>query len=472
MDLEATKRFVEETWRSSILPALDAYIRIPNQSPAFDAEWHQHGYMDAAVDLIASWIRAQNVKGLALEVVRLPGRTPLMFMEVGGQSNDTVLLYGHLDKQPPMHGWEQGLGPWQPVLRDDRLYGRGGADDGYSAFAAITAIKALQVQGVPHPRCVVVIEADEESGSNDLPAYIETLAARIGTPSLVVCLDSGCGNYDQLWSTTSLRGLLTGNLSVTILNQGVHSGAASGIVPSSFRIVRQLLARLEDAETGEILPRELHVDVPEQRREQMRNAARVLGDTIYKAFPFPPGVQPVTDDIESLLLNRTWKPALEITGAAGLPPLASAGNVLRPTTTLKLSLRLPPTLDANAAQHQVKKILERDPPYGCHVEFDAEQGASGWNAPLQKPWIAKSVDEASLAFFGRNACNWGEGGTIPFMGMLGERFPQAQFVITGVLGPQSNAHGPNEFLHLPTATKLTGCVARILADHFVESRSF
>ena len=465
MDFEATKRFVEETWRSSILPALDAYIRIPNQSPAFDAEWHQHGYMDAAVDLIASWIRAQNVKRLTLEVVRLPGRTPLMFMEVGGQSNDTVLLYGHLDKQPPMHGWEQGLGPWQPVLRDDRLYGRGGADDGYSAFAAITAIKALQAQGAPHPRCVVVIEADEESGSNDLPAYIEALRERIGTPKLVICLDSGCGNYEQLWNTTSLRGLLTGNLSVTVLNEGVHSGAGSGIVPSSFRIVRQLLDRLEDPETGEILPRELHVEVPAQRREQIRKAARVLGNSIYESFPFPPDTHPVTHDVEQLLLNRTWKPALEVTGAAGLPSLESAGNVLRPVTTLKLSLRLPPTLDANTARRQVKKILEQDPPYGCRVTFDAEQGASGWSAPLEEPWLVKSVDEASLAFFGRNACNWGEGGTIPFMAMLGERFPQAQFVITGVLGPRSNAHGPNEFLHLPTATKLTGCVAQILVDH-------
>jgi len=470
MDPTTTKAFVEQTWQSSILPALREYIRIPNQSPAFDAEWHEHGHMERAVDLVVSWIRAQDVTGMKLEVVRLAERTPLIFIEVDGQSNDTVLLYGHLDKQPPMHGWEEGLGPWQPVLRDGRLYGRGGADDGYSAFAAVTSIKALQVQGVPHARCVVVIEADEESGSDDLPVYIESLAARIGTPSLVICLDSGCGNYDQLWTTTSLRGLLTGNLSVTILNEGVHSGAGSGIVPSSFRIARQLIGRLEDAQSGEILLGELHVDVPEQRREQIRHAAQVLGNSIHEAFPFPPGTQPVTHDVEELLLNRTWKPALEITGAAGLPALESAGNVLRPATTLKLSLRLPPTLDAGTARHTVKKILERDPPYGCRVTFDSDQGASGWNAPLQEPWLAKSVDDASVAFFGRKACNWGEGGTIPFMGMLGEKFPQAQFVITGVLGPHSNAHGPNEFLDVPTATKLTGCVAGILADHLLRGR--
>jgi len=465
MDITATKRFIEETWRTSILPALEAYIRIPNQSQAFDADWRAHGYMEQAVELIASWIRAQNVEGLVLEVVRLPERTPLIFIEVPGESNETVLLYGHLDKQPPMHDWEEGLGPWQPVLRDDRLYGRGAADDGYSAFAAVTAIKALQVQGQPHPRCVVIIEADEESGSDDLPAYVDALRERIGTPSLVICLDSGCGNYEQLWVTTSLRGLLAGTLSVTILEEGVHSGAASGIVPSSFRIVRQLLDRLEDADTGDILVRELHVEIPAQRREQIRNAAKVLGSSVYESFPFAAGSRPVTHDVEQLLLNRTWRPALEITGAAGLPPLETAGNVLRPVTTLKLSLRLPPTLDAGTARQHVKKLLERDPPYGCRVRFDAEQGSSGWNAPLEEPWLVESVDEASLAFFGRNACNWGEGGTIPFMGMLGERFPRAQFVITGVLGPRSNAHGPNEFLHLPTATKLTACVARILVDH-------
>ncbi len=465
LDPLAAARFVETAWEQRIVPALQQYITIPNQSPTFDPAWQAHGHMDRAVELVVEWIRAQDLAGLRLEVVRLPGRTPLVFVEIDGAPHATALLYGHLDKQPPMHGWLEGLGPWQPVIRDGKLYGRGGADDGYAAFASITAIKALQVQGVPHARCAIVIEACEESGSDDLPAYIEMLAGRIGTPSLVVCLDSGCGNYDQLWATTSLRGLVTGNLSVTVLNEGVHSGGASGIVPSSFRVARQLLDRIEDPRTGEILPRELYAEIPVARRAQAVAAAAVLGTSVFDSYPFPPGMGPIGRDVTELLLNRTWRPALAITGAAGLPPLDSAGNVLRPSTTLKLSLRLPPTVDAAGAAAFLKTLLERDPPYGAQVRFDAEQGATGWNAPPLAPWLEASAQRASQEFFGREACYIGEGGSIPFMAMLGARFPAAQFIITGVLGPRSNAHGPNEFLELATGARLTGCIARILADH-------
>jgi acetylornithine deacetylase/succinyl-diaminopimelate desuccinylase-like protein len=455
---------IEEAWRTSIVPALEQYIAIPNQSPAFDPEWQAHGHMDRAVQLIVDWVRAQQVDGLHVEVVRLEGRTPLVWMELGDGA-ETVLLYGHLDKQPPMDGWNDGLGPWSPVVRDGKLYGRGGADDGYAAFACVAALQALQRLRVAHARCVVVIEACEESGSYDLPAYVEALAERIGTPSLVVCLDSGCGNYDQLWVTTSLRGLIGGRLTVSTLDEGVHSGGASGIVPSTFRILRELLARLEDAHTGEILPKELYVEVPAERRAQALAAAQVLGPEVTAGFPFKGQTRPVVDDVGEQLLNRTWRPQLEITGAAGLPPLESAGNVLRPRTTLKLSLRLPPTLEAGAATTALRTLLTADPPYGATVRFDAEQGTSGWNAPPLAGWLAESVARASRDCFGREACFQGEGGTIPFMAMLGERFPQAQFVITGVLGPRSNAHGPNEFLHLATGARLTACVARILADH-------
>jgi acetylornithine deacetylase/succinyl-diaminopimelate desuccinylase-like protein len=464
MDSAAAQRFVDSAWNDSIVPALREYITIPNQSPAFDPQWRAHGHMDRAVELIASWVRAQHVPGLSLEVVQLPDRTPLLCMEVAGESDDTVLLYGHLDKQPPMAGWSDGLGPWTPVLRDGRLYGRGGADDGYSAFACVAAIQALRAQRVPHARCVVLIEACEESGSGDLPAYVEALADRIGTPSLVICLDSGCGNYEQLWVTTSLRGLLGGTLTVSVLREGVHSGAASGIVPSSFRIARQLLARLED-DNGTIRPRALYVDVPAERAAHAVAAAAVLGPSV-ASFPFVDGARPVSSDITELLLNRTWRPQLEVIGAADLPALESAGNVLRAQTALKLSLRLPPTLDAAAAVDTVRELLTRDPPHGARVSFAAEQGTSGWNAPPLAPWLAESVARASQACFGRDVCFQGEGGTIPFMAMLGERFPHAQFVITGVLGPHSNAHGPNEFLDLATGARVTGCVAHVLADHY------
>jgi acetylornithine deacetylase/succinyl-diaminopimelate desuccinylase-like protein len=470
MDVALTRRFVEETWAESILPTLQEYITIPNQSPGFDPEWQQHGHMDAAVELIASWIRRQGIADLNLEVVQIAGRTPLLCVEVPGDASETVLLYGHLDKQPPMEGWHDGLGPWTPVIRDGRLYGRGAADDGYAAFAAITAINALRQQGLPHARCIVLIEACEESGSGDLPAYIDLLKDRFGRPSLVICLDSGCGNYEQLWMTSSLRGLLNGTLTVQTLTEAVHSGAASGIVPSTFRILRRLLSRVEDERTGVIVPRELYVEIPSERVRQATETAAALSDDARDAFPFHGATQPVSDDVTELLLNRTWRPQLEVTGAAGLPPLERAGNVLRPMTALKLSVRLPPTLDAPRAAEHLKRLLEDDPPYGATVTFDCHEYAAGWNAPSLAPWLEHAVQQASEEFFGKPSRAMGEGGTIPFMAMLGARFPQAQFLITGVLGPHSNAHGPNEFLDLATAQRLTACVARVLFEHHRATR--
>ncbi len=470
MNANAATRFIDALWNDSIVPQLIEYIRIPNKSPHFDAQWREHGYMDAAVALIERWCREQPLRGLHVEVMRPEGRTPLLYLEIPGEGDDTVLLYGHLDKQPEMTGWEDGLGPWTPVLRGDKLYGRGGADDGYAAFASLTAIRALQEQGLPHARCVVLIEACEESGSYDLPYYIGTLASRIGRPSLVICLDSGCGNYDQLWCTTSLRGLANGVLRAQVLKEGVHSGDASGIVPSSFRVMRRLLSRLEDEATGRIKSDVFHAEIPAQRREQAKAAAATLGDAVYGKFPFVPGMQPMASDPTELVLNRTWRPTLSITGVDGIPPLQNAGNVLRPSTAVKVSLRLPPTVNGPRAVAALKRLFEQDPPYGAKVEFVSDQAATGWNAPPVAPWLQQSLSEASTAFFGRDAMYMGEGGTIPFMAMLGERFPNAQFVISGVLGPHSNAHGPNEFLHIPTAKKLTACISRVLFDHFRAGR--
>jgi acetylornithine deacetylase/succinyl-diaminopimelate desuccinylase-like protein len=455
---------VDEQWEKSILPAIEQYIRIPNQSPLFDPEWQKNGHMHKAVALARSWVEAQGVRGLTIEVKELEGRTPLIFMEIEGDASSTVLMYGHLDKQPAMIGWEEGLGPWTPVRRGDKLFGRGGADDGYAIFATIAAIKALQTENVAHSRIVVIIECCEESGSIDLPAYIDLLADRIGTPRLVICLDSGCGNYEQMWMTTSLRGSIVGNLTVEVLTEGVHSGDASGIVPSSFRIIRQLLDRLEDAKTGAILPKWLHVEIPSKRMDEARSTAKVLDDEIYSKFPFSDGVQPVSKDPLELLLNRNWRPALAYTGQAGFPDLVQGGNVLRPKTSIKLSLRVPPTLDATNLDKRLKELLESDPPYGARVTFEPEKGGGGWEAPPIAKWLEDSVERASQAYFGKGAMAFGEGGSIPFMGMLGARYPEAQFLITGILGPHSNAHGPNEFLHVPTAKNLTAAVAQVLAD--------
>jgi len=458
-------------WAREIVPEITEYIRIPAKSPDFDPDWQANGHIDRAVEHMVRWAKEKiaALPGAKIEVVRLKGRTPVILIEAPSTlpkgNRDTVLLYGHMDKQPEMTGWSEGLGPWTPVMREDKLYGRGGADDGYAIYASITALLALQKQNIPRARCVVLIEACEESGSYDLPFYIDHLEDRIGSPSLVICLDSGCGNYEQMWLTTSLRGLVGGLLTVSVLDEGVHSGDASGIVPDSFRIARALLSRIESAETGEVILADVQTEIPEDRVAQAKVAAESLGEQVWRKFPFAGKTQPPAAELSELVLNRTWRPQLTVVGAEGLPPPASAGNVLRPKTSLKLSLRLPPTVDADEATKALKKALTTKPIQGAKVKFETEQSGAGWNAPPLAPWLEKSIQSASKATFGKPAALMGEGGSIPFIGMLGKRFPKAQFLITGVLGPHSNAHGPNEFLHIPTGCNVTACAAMILADH-------
>ncbi|HEY2676721.1 MAG TPA: M20/M25/M40 family metallo-hydrolase, partial [Steroidobacteraceae bacterium] len=448
MNLTDLRQFIENVWRDSIIERLQAYVRIPNKSPAFDPDWERHGYMDQAIDLMAQWCRLQPVPRMRVEVRRLPGVTPVLLVDVPGDLPGSVLLYGHLDKQPEFTGWLPGLGPWEPVIREGKLYGRGAADDGYAVFSSLTAIAALKAQGVPLPRCVLLIEASEESGSVHLPAHLDALGSNLGEPSLVVCLDAECGNYERLWCTTSLRGNLVGRLKVRVLSEGAHSGLASGIAPTPFRLLQLLLERIENPATGELRLDALHAEIPSDRRAQIAVAAGVLGSHILDKVPFVPGAGPVSADLQDLLVNNTWRPTLAVTGADGLPPMGAAGNVLLPEIALKVSLRLPPTVDPERASRAVRAALERDPPYGAHVSFEPESSSGGWNAPAFAPWIEQSMQRASKHVYGHDPVSLGGGGTIPFLRMLGERFPKTQFLVTGVLGPHSNAHGPNEFLHI------------------------
>ncbi len=467
----ALGEYVARRWNEAIVPALVDYIAVPAKSPMFDPDWVAHGYIERVVRDAAAWVEARRLAGLKLDIVRLPGRTPLICFEIPptrAGSTQTVVMYGHLDKQPEFTGWRPGLGPWTPKIEDGRLYGRGGADDGYSIYAAITAVEALDRLGLPHPRVVGIVETCEESGSPDLPAYLEALHDRLGDVGLVVCLDSGAGNYDQLWLTTSLRGLVAGVLKVEILTEGVHSGDASGLVPSSFRILRHLLERLEDSATGALLPPVFSCAIPPQRIDQARATAATLGDAVWKRFPWACGADgaaalPTTTDPAEALLNRTWRPALSIIGAAGLPEIGSAGNVLRPGTAFKLSLRLPPLVDGEAATQALKSLLEDNAPYHARVTFDPDDSATGWDAPTLAPWLGRALDAASRAHFGAPPGNIGQGGTIPLISMLQRGFPRAQMMVCGVLGPNSNAHGPNEFLHLGYARRLIAAVAQVIA---------
>jgi len=470
-EASALAAYAERSWDELIVPALEHYIGIPAKSPMFDADWQTHGLLDRVVHDAATWVEGRKLRGLKLEVLKLEGRTPLIFFDVPAtrpQSTQTVVFYGHLDKQPEFNGWRNDLGPWTPKLENGKLYGRGGADDGYAVYAAITAIEALDAQGIARPRCVGLIETCEESGSPDLPAYLDLLRARLGDVGLVVCLDSGAGSYEQLWLTTSLRGMASGVLKVEVLDEGIHSGDASGVVPSSFRILRHLLDRLEDSRSGTLLPGSFHCELPAQRLEQARATAAILKDEVYKRFPWACGadggpVLPTTTDPVQVLLNRTWRPTLSVTGVDGFPPLSSAGNVLRPYTAFKLSLRLPPLVDGAAATQELKTLLEDNAPYNAKVSFHPDSAATGWNAPELSPWLEQALNAASTTHFGAPLGTIGQGGTIPLMSMLQAGFPKAQMMVCGVLGPKSNAHGPNEFLHLPYGKKLTAAVAQVVA---------
>ena len=461
MKIDKLEKDIEDFWDANILPTLTDYIKIPNKSPAFDPDWKQNGHMDAVLALAKKWIEKFQPDGSTVHIEEGEDKTPMIIIEIPGERDGNILMYGHLDKQPEMEGWKAGLGPWTPVYLDDRLYGRGGADDGYALFASLGSILSLKTQGVKLPRIVILIEFSEESGSPDLPYYMNHFKDTIGNVDLVICLDSGAGNYEQFWSTVSLRGMISCNLKVEVLSEGVHSGNASGMVPSSFRLIRQLISRLENESTGEILVPELHCDIPDHRYAEADKMASALnGD--FGSFPWHDTTSPMTKNSLDGLIGRTWKPTLSVVGSDGIPSIQNGGNVLRPYTKLKLSFRLPPTVNCNIAMNTVDKVLRKNPPNHASVSIDWDEPANGWNAPKLSKWLEDAIEEASQSFYNKPAMAMGEGGTIPFMAMLGEQFPAAQFVVTGVLGPNSNAHGPNEFIHIPFAKKLSASIAFIL----------
>jgi acetylornithine deacetylase/succinyl-diaminopimelate desuccinylase-like protein len=446
---------IDAAWEERILPTLAEYTRIPCLSPAFDVDWAERGAIMEAAGLLQAWVRDQD-RALEAEIVELPGRTPVLLIDNGG-SGDPIVVYGHMDKQPPLGAWRTGLGPYEPVRDGDLLFGRGTADDGYATFAAVTGLLAA---GGGHGRVLILIEASEESGSPDLLAHLENLHARIGTPRLVICLDSGGLSYDRLWLTTSLRGNLVATVTVDVLTEGIHSGQGGGVVPSSFRILRRILSGIEDEATGRILLPELQgAGIPEPLRANLERLAAEFPDS---AVPAVEGLRLLAHDPVDRLVARTWGAALEVTAADGLPKPRDGGNVLRPSTTLKFSLRLPPDVDAEAATDALVSAIRTDE--GAHITIDLEAAAQGWVAPPLSPGVAATLSAVSKECFGREPGFVGEGGSIPFLADLQRRFPGTEFVATGVLGPHSNAHGPNEALHIPMAKAVTHAVAELVRE--------
>lgn len=464
-----TINFVNKYWDETIISALSDYVRIPCRSTFYDAEWEKNNYLKTAAEYIVQWVKQQNILGLKAEVIKLNNFAPLIFIEVAAttENNDkTALLYAHYDKMPESTGWEDGLSAWNPVLRADKLYGRGAVDDGYAVFTFIAAIKAMQEQKIPHNKFVLMIEGAEESDSGGFAEYAELLRDRIGKPNFVLILDAECKDYRRLWVTTSTRGLINGFLNVEMLTVSEHSGAASGIVPSTFRIVRQILDRVEDKTTGKILLNSLQNEIPPHIVEAAKQTVSILGESIYKDFHFISGAKPVTNDLVQLILNNTWGSTLCITGAEGFPIFKDASNAIRPSTKLKLSLRLPPRVDVVKVGEEFKTILETNPPYGAKVNFTFEAPPEkAWEAKnLHATWLSKVFDEASEIFCGEKTASIGTGGGIGTLTIFDKIFPESLFLLTGCCGPNSCPHGPNEFLHIPYVKKMTCALTYVFAE--------
>lgn len=465
-DSEANLRIVREEWDSA-LPSLQEFVRIPNLTPRMDKEWETNGLLDKAANHVAEWFRAQDIHGCKVEVLKDPGFSPFVFTEIAATPNSakatsTFLMYGHIDKQPHGVGWAPDIEPTSGLVRDGMLYGRGAVDDGYHSYACGIAIKALQRQGIAHSRIVILSECSEESGSVHLGHYVEQLAPRIGCPSAVFCCDAGGDDYETLWATTALRGTLRANVNVSLLKSGQHSGVFGGAFPDAFRVMRLLLARLEDPNTGKILLPELHTKIPVERQSEMTALAEKYGYLPGVSTELLDGVHPQTEDAYQMRVDTSWAPCMTVVGVDGLPSIDKASPVLHPFVKLAVVIRIPPLVSADVAVSAVKEALERDPPYGAKVEA-VVTGYSGWNAPEMKANLKDACERSCQTYFcGNPVAKQCAGGGIPLVNMLNEMFPEAALLVTGALGPGGNMHGPNEALNLEHVQKFTACLAMIM----------
>ena len=468
------EKWLREKTKTDLIPAICDFIKIPNQSRLYDDEWDTNGLQEKACHFSMDFAKSQNLKGLSMTFIEEKGKTPAVLAivepfagngKVDESLEKTILMYGHIDKQPPLLGeWSEGLGPHTPVIRDGKLYGRGGNDDGYAWFSCVLMAKALQEHNIPHNRLVFFFETDEESGSRDLMYYLTKYKEKIGEPSLIFCLDSGTTDYEHMCLTTSLRGVICFKLRVDVLKQGLHSGSSSGIVPSSFRIMRNILNQFENSNNGDLIP-ELYVDIPADNYKQAKDLIDLKGGKIDFKFPMVEGLDSMGHTGFQDYINRIWKPQLSITGIDGLPPNSKAGNVLLPYTEVNCSLRLPPSKDAEEAKKDIEKFFSQvKVPHNAKFSCDIFKGGSGFLCPSYTDPFLKVINQSGIETFGKPVLYYGEGGSIPFLNDIKNVFPKAQFIVTGVLGPESNAHGPDEMLHLGFLENLVVAMAKILRD--------
>jgi len=467
LNVEETRKNVDQFWDSWYVPGLSDFIRVPNLTPMVDPDFLTNGHNEKAMELVDNYINKLEIKGINKKIFQPEGMTPLIIYVVDkteGASDTQIMAYGHLDKQPWMEGWGEGLHPTTPVIRGDYLYGRGGGDDGYAPFSTMLAIKNAQMQGVKHPRIALVLETEEESGSPNLIPLLKIAKDYIGEPDFLLCLDSGAFDYGQLWLTSSLRGVTLCDVTVKAAKGGYHSGEVGGIVPETFRVMRHLLNRLDDSETGDVM-KELETELPAYALPEAKKMAELMKTDLAEKYKMEEGVEFVSKDMEKMYLDNTWKANLSITGAGGLPQYQKAGNVVRASTSLRLSMRLPPNMDAKKANMHVKEKLTTNVPHNCKVEIHGDHNGNGWCMKDPEPWFHEAMNNASKNFYdGKEYGSYGMGGSIPFLAQLGGLYPNTFIVALGLLGPQSNAHAPNECINLAYAKKLTQCMSHIIVD--------
>ena len=465
MDRLETLKYIDSEFDGHVIPTLMEYIKIDNLSPFFDPEWNVNGKAERAAEILIDWVNKQNIAGLKAEVLKMDSLSPIIWVEIASNGGEgTVFMYGHFDKQPHFDGWIEGTGPTTPKIIGDLLYGRGGADDGYAIFSSVMSIKSIQKSGLKHGNIKILIEGSEESGSPHLMQYVEKLSDKIGTPNLLVCLDSGCKDYERLWITTSLRGNIVKNIKVECLQESCHSGLGTGHVPDSFTVIRQLLDRIEDSKTSKVV-NDFEVVIPESKLKEAKEVSSILGNEFVIAKKLN-GVDYLTNDLTDLYLNGTWRPTLCVLGQTGLPHHSTAGNVLRDSTSIRISLRIPPMLDANKASERLNEIITSNPPYNSKITIEDRKPGFGWSAKEFNPKLSRSLNLSSNEYWGKNAQTVGEGGSIPFINSLAEKFPDGDFLVLGVLGPGSNAHAANETLNIPYCKRVTCTLIHAIVDVF------